>query len=590
VSSVNDSSLLDEILYKTDIIELINEVTPLEKRGKNHFGLCPFHHEKTPSFSVDEEKGLYHCFSCKASGNALTFVKETKGLASGDAIKFLAERLNITIDTKRFDKPNQKYFNINQEALNFYQVVLNHTKSGNEALNYLLNRKLSKATIEQFEIGLAPNQKDALYQALVQKNILTSDMIDLGLVREDETVYDLFRNRIMFPLHDEEGHVVGFSGRTYEEKDNHLSKYMNSPQTILFEKSEVLYNLHKIKQVVKETKRVVIFEGFMDVIAAHQAGIKEGVAVMGTALTDKHIKKLKALTNTVILCFDGDQAGQDATKKFILDLEKAHFEVKVVKLEEKMDPDDTIKKHGAKHFQKLVDEALDSKLYIYTKLKENVNVKQITEIEQFKKRIFDLIKDSSSLIQDFYLRKMSEDLGISFDILIQDFKEVKKRVIPKYKQLPQIEITDKFKKAERGLIYYFFKDRYYEKKFRSEFKDIMFSDKHARDIQLEIFEYYRLNKHGLCIVPALFMHYLNDAQKAYFKRYIELKDYPHDEQEFEDYLSVMREQNRRAEVAVLKDKLKVALTIEEKIQYRKEIDAIIKEAKHGKRKNYSGTH
>lgn len=587
--NINDS-IVDEILYKTNIVDLISEVTPLEKKGKNHFGLCPFHHEKTPSFSVDEDKGLYHCFSCKASGNAITFVKETKNISSQQALEYLANRLNIEYTSQTKSNPLSKYYAINQEASQFYNIVLNHTSLGKDALAYLKNRGLKKETIEFFDIGLAPNQKDALYQTLIQKSFLTSDCIDLGLIKEDQTVYDMFRNRIMFPLHNEEGDIIGFSGRVYEASNDNLAKYMNSPQSQVFEKSDVLYNLNRIKPFVKEKNRLVIFEGFMDVISAYQAGVKEGVAVMGTALTEKHIQKLKKYTNQIILCFDGDQAGQDATKKFIMDLNRAKFEVKVALLEEKLDPDDTIKQYGAAHFKKLIDEAVDANLYLYESFKKHVSKNQITEIEQFKKRIFEMIKNESSVISDYYLRKLSSDFDISLDILQQDFASIKKTYTPTYKKIPRVDITDKFIKAERGLIYYFFKDRYYERRFRSEFKDIMFNDKHARDIQLEIFEYYRLNKESLCIVPALFMHYLTEDKLAYFKRYIEQKNYPHDEKEYEDYLKVMREQNRRSEITLLKQKLKDAMTVEEKIQYRKEIDAIIKEANHGKRKNHSRTH
>lgn len=587
--NINDS-IVDEILYKTNIVDLISEVTPLEKKGKNHFGLCPFHHEKTPSFSVDEDKGLYHCFSCKASGNAITFVKETKNISSQEAIEYLANRLNIAYKGQTKTHPLSKYYAINQEASQFYKIVLNHTNLGKEALDYLKKRGLNNETIEFFDIGLAPNQKDALYQTLIQKSFLTSDCIDLGLIKEDQTVYDMFRNRIMFPLHDEEGNVIGFSGRTYESSSDHLAKYMNSPQSQVFEKSEVLYNLNRIKPFIKEKNRIVIFEGFMDVISSYQAGIKEGVAVMGTALTDKHIQKLKSYTKEIILCFDGDQAGQDATKKFIQDLTKANFTVKVARLENKLDPDDTIKTYGANHFVKLIDEAVDSNLYLYDYYRQNVSKTQITEIEQFKKRIFEMIKHESSVVTDYYLRKLSHDFEISLDILQQDFASIKKTYTPTYKKIPRVDITDKFIKAERGLIYYFFKDRYYERRFRSEFKDIMFNDKHARDIQLEIFEYYRLNKESLCIVPALFMHTLSEDKQAYFKRFIEQKNYPHDEKEYEDYLKVMREQNRRSEITLLKQKLKAAMTVDEKIQYRKEIDAIIKEANHGKRKNHSRTH
>ncbi|MFW6319811.1 MAG: DNA primase, partial [Bacillota bacterium] len=317
----NHDSVIDEILYKTDIVELISEVTKLEKKGQNYFGLCPFHHEKTPSFSVSEDKQLYHCFSCKASGNAITFVKETQNVSSSEAIKTLAKRAGVKLNTDQFSSPNQKYYTINQDAKAFFKVTLTHTKLGQEALEYLNNRGITQDLIDTFDLGYAPRKKDSLYTAMQNKDHLKSDLLDLGLIKEADDVYDMFNDRIMFPLHDHEGRVVGFSGRIYKTHDK-MAKYMNTPATIIFEKSKVLYNLHRAKQHIKQQKRVVIFEGFMDVIKAHLAGVPEGVAVMGTALTDHHIKHLKSLTNTVVLCFDADQAGKDATRKFIDDLSR----------------------------------------------------------------------------------------------------------------------------------------------------------------------------------------------------------------------------------------------------------------------------
>ncbi len=579
---------VDDILKATDIVELISEVTPLELRGKNHFGLCPFHHEKTPSFTVNEDKQLYHCFSCKASGNALTFVKETKQLSSSAAIKYLAERANITIEQSAYQSPNQKYYTINQDASAFFKLNLLHTKDGVEALEYLKQRQIDKRVIEVFDLGVALNKKDALYQALKKKDYLDSDLMDLGLIQDDQAIYDLFRNRIMFPLHDHHGNVVGFSGRTFHAETK-LAKYMNSPGTVVFEKSKVLYNLHRAKKAIKETKRVVIFEGFMDVIAAYRAGVEESVAVMGTALTKDHINHLKSLTNHVVLCFDGDQAGMDATRKFLTDLEKAQFEVSVAALSAKTDPDDYLNKHGNKAFKKLIDDAVSGKDYLYAFYKQDVDFDKITEIERFKKLIFTMIAPMSNVEKNHYLSQMSQDLNISYDVLIQDFNETKRKHLPAAKRIPTIEITDKFKKAERAFIHYFLKDEYYVRKFRHEFNDFMFSDKHARDIKLAIFEYYTFHK-GSCIVPDLFIETLTEQEKAFFNTYIKRSNYPYDEKEYEDFLKVMREHRKRSQIKRLNEKKQHAETLELKIKIQKEIDQLTKEAKHGKRKNSSRTY
>ncbi len=585
--SKQEASNLDAILKQTDIVELINEVTALKQRGKNHMGLCPFHEENTPSFSVSEEKQVYHCFSCKRSGNALTFVEETQNLPRGEAIRYLAERAGIDYTPGRKD-PNEKYYTLNQSALDFYKVHLNHTKSGREAFHYLIDRGLSKETLDTFGLGLAPDKKDALYRALKDKGHLESDMRDLGLIGGEDTPYDIFKDRVMFPLHDESGRVVGFSGRTYKEGVK-TAKYMNSPSTPVFEKNKVLYNIHRIEREAKEKDRIVIFEGFMDVIAAHQAGVREGVAVMGTALSPTHIRMMRRLSERAVLAFDGDQAGRDATRRFIGELAKGGFTVYVAELPDKLDPDDYIKKEGAQAFKTLINQAKSASEFLYGEHLRGVNLSRITEIESVKKRIFSLIASLSRVEQDYFLTKLSQDLDIEKRTLEEDFQQKRRHQPPEYKKIRKVEVTDKFKRAERAFIHYFLKDEYYSRRFRREFDDVTYIDRAARDIQFEIFEYYDFNRQS-CIVPELFIERLTDEQRTYFEKYIDYKHYPYHEDEFEDLIRVMREYTRRNRINTLKKRLEQAESIDEKIRYRKKIDAIIKEVSHAKRKNHSGTH
>ncbi len=580
-------SLADKILEATDIVELINEVTPLEKKGKNHMGLCPFHQENTPSFSVSEDKQLYHCFSCKASGNAITFVKETKNMMSKDAMKYLADRANITMSSEYFkDDPLQKYYDINQEAQDFYKVYLQHTKSGQAALKYLQKRELSGKILDKFDIGLAPAQGDSLYQALRKKEILKSDMQDLGLVGENDNVYDVFRNRIMFPLHDQRGRVVGFSGRIFSD-DQKTAKYVNSTKTATFEKNKVLYNLHRASKAIKEQDRAVLFEGFMDVIKADSVGIHEGLATMGTALSKEHVRLISSITKTLVLCFDGDDAGQEATRSMIDTLKNTPLSIYVTKLPHKVDPDDFITQEGPEAFHRLIDEAISADEYSYDYLFAQTNTEKLTDIERFKKQIFKLIGNKSNVEQGHYLNKLAEDLGVPVATLELDFRTLHKDTIPTYKKIEKIEVPDKFLKAERSFIHYFLKDEYYARRFRSEFEDVTYIDKAARDIQFEIFEYYDLNRQS-CIVPALFYdNKLSSKQKEYFDRFIKWHEYPYHEAEFEDLLGVMREYTRRNKIENLKKQLKACETDEAKFKIKKKIDRMIKEANHGKRKNYS---
>ncbi len=581
-------SITDEILKHTNIIDIIQEVTPLEKKGKNHLGLCPFHQENTPSFSVSEEKQLYHCFSCKASGNAITFVKETKNLDSKDAIKYLADRANIPLDESfESSHPLKKYFDINALASSFYEVYLNHTKSGQSALGYLQNRNIEQKTIETFNLGLAPNQGDALYQSMRKKEILKSDLLDLGLIGEKDNVYDVFRNRLMFPLHDAKGNVIGFSGRILD-KDKKTAKYINSTNTVTFEKTKVLYNLHRASKVIKEKNRAVLFEGFMDVIKAHDAGVKEGLATMGTAFSKHHTKLIQSYTDTLILCFDGDDAGKEATMSMVNDLKQTNLNVYIAKLPSALDPDDYIDKYGAKKFQHLIDNALSQDEFLYEEYLNIVNPDKLTDIERFKKRVFSLIDKKSNVEQGYFLNKMADDLKVPFETLALDFKAVKKDHVPTYKPIEKIEVTDKFRRAERGFIHYFLKDEYYARRFRHEFEDVSYIDKAARDIQFEIFEFYDFNRQT-CLVPKLFIDALPSKQKQYFEKYIHFETYPYHHEEFEDFLMVMHEYTKRNRIKTLRKQLKECVTLEEKITLRKKIDTMIKEENDGKRKNNSRT-
>jgi len=575
-------NFLDTVLNKNNIVDIINEVTPLEKQGSSYLGLCPFHDEKTPSFRVSEDKQVYHCFGCKASGNAITFLKDYKGYTSQEAIKELADRAGLEYRQTQTETIKDKYFTVNKEALNFFKVVLNHTKEGLTALEYLNQRKIDQSLIDTFDIGLAPNQKDALYKALKQKEYLDSDLLDLALIRDDETIYDFFRKRIIFPLHSEEGEVLGFSGRVFD--DAQTAKYVNSPQTPVFEKHKVLYNLHRAKKTIKEKKRVVILEGFMDVIAAHKAGITESVAVMGTALTDYHIRTLKRYAEEIILCFDGDRAGIDATLKFIETLKQAKVPVSIVPFDEGVDPDEFIQTKGAELFRTKVDQALTQEEFLYQYHKKQVNFNKLTEMEKFKRKVFDLIKTIPRTEQNYFLKMLSDDLDMKVEHLEQDFKQINKYVkIPNYERIKQVDITDKFIRAERGFIHYFLKDEYYSRKFRKEFDETtMYIDKSARDIQFEILEFYALNRQS-CIVPKLFIERLTPAQKRYFEEFIDYDQYPYNQDEFEDFIDVMHEYLKRQKIKTFKKKMKETDSIQEKIRLKQAIDQITKEANYGKR-------
>ena len=473
-------ALIEEVLQKTDLVDLVGEKVTLSKQGKSYFGLCPFHHEKTPSFSVEPERGIYNCFSCGEKGNAITFKQKTENLSFMEALEDLAIRAHIDFNFTAYKKenPNKKYYEINADAKNFYKLYLTNTKQGQVAKEYLKQRGITDDIIQFFDLGLAPNEFDLLHKTLTSKGILVTDLYDLGLVKEgsNDRFYDLFRERIIFPIHNEKGNVVAFSGRTYIEGDS-SAKYINSPQTKVFTKSNILYNLHNAINEIKRIDRITLFEGYMDVFAAHRAGIFDGVASMGTSLTREQVRIIKSHTNNVTICYDGDPAGKEATVRAIKLLEAENMSIKVVTLPDRMDPDDYITKHGANALKEYVNNQWqDTFEYQYSSNKEHLDFTKMLDLERFKKTVFDMISNSSNAVIEKYITELSKDTNISVDSIKQDFNQyAKKDVTQDRRQYTQkVEIESKYVFAERRLLNYFLLDSMYLQKYRQELGPVFF--------------------------------------------------------------------------------------------------------------------
>ncbi len=319
-------AVIEEVRTKTDIVDLVGEYVQLTKRGKNWFGLCPFHGENSPSFSVSEDKQLFHCFGCGASGNAITFVMDIENSPFPDAVIKLASRTGIEIDSDiseatgspRRQEKFKPMFEAHELAANFYSHLLLNTVEGEKAFQYLEKRGFTRESIEKYGIGWSLDDFGALSDLLKRKkfDMLEMERAGLCIMKNDGSgFFDRFRGRIMFPLHDDNGRVVGFSGRTLLGGKEE-AKYLNSPETPIFEKSQLLYNLHNARLNVRKTGKVILFEGFMDTISADRVDVSNGVAVMGTSLSDAHLIKLKRIAKEVIICCDGDDAGWEAAKRF----------------------------------------------------------------------------------------------------------------------------------------------------------------------------------------------------------------------------------------------------------------------------------
>lgn len=436
---------INQIREAVDIVDLIGEYVQLKKQGRNYFGLCPFHGENSPSFSVSTEKQIFHCFGCGAGGNIFTFLMDIEGYSFVESAKVLAEKGNVPLDVEinkdsnRSNMPagSQQMIEAHDLLRKFYHHLLVNTKEGQDALEYLLKRGFTEETIEKFQIGYSLDSWDFVSKFLLKRGFPAEYMEQAGLIiyrEKDESYFDRFRNRVMFPIMDHQGNTIAFSGRAMGDDE---PKYLNSPETPIFNKSKTLYNFHHARPHIRKKEQAVIFEGFADCISAVGAGVENAVATMGTALTDQHIQLLKRNTDQILICYDSDSAGLNAANRAVDMLQNHEFSVKVALMPDNLDPDDYIKEFGEKSF---VSEVIGASLtYMafkmhYLRRGKNVNNEgdRIQYIEEVLKEISRLL---NAVERDHYLRQLSSEFSLSLDALEQQqrqvfFTERKKGTLP----------------------------------------------------------------------------------------------------------------------------------------------------------------
>ena len=343
---------IERLREESDIVAIISEYVSLKKNGKNYWGCCPFHSEKTASFSVTPDKGFFYCFGCQAGGNVFNFIMKIENITFFEATRMLAQKINLPLPQKEKtkeellrDKQISLLYKINATAKDFFFACLTKTNYGKSATAYLKKRGLSDEVINEFQLGFAPNYWDKLSQAFVKRGFTETDLLQAGLVleRKQGGIYDRFRNRVIFPITDEKNRVIGFGGRVL---DDSLPKYLNSPETVVFNKRQTLFGLAKAGKYIKEKNQALIVEGYMDVISAYNAGIKNVIASLGTSFTVEHGKKLLKYTDNFIFAYDSDNAGQNATLRALAIVKKIGAKVKVLSIPDGKDPDDYIKKYG----------------------------------------------------------------------------------------------------------------------------------------------------------------------------------------------------------------------------------------------------
>ena len=575
--------LFDEVVEKSDIVDVISDYVQLSKAGKNYKGLCPFHGENTPSFVVSPDKGIYKCFGCGEGGNVVSFVSSLEAISYPQAILKLAKRAGIETnivlpsDESIQDAKFKNEFDILEFSKGFYHYYLNHTKEGKVALAYLHDRGMSDETIAKFGIGLAPSYSDALVKTLANNRYSLEVAMKLGLLNEHNgQYYDRFKSRIMFPIFDKIGHVVGFSGRVFLEGDTHLGKYVNSPESPIFQKGKLIYHLNDAKLAIRRYNRVLLFEGFLDVISAVEAGFVESVATMGTALTDDHSRELRRLTDQIILCFDGDKAGLAAANKAIPILMAQNFSVSVVEIPNKMDPDEFIKTHGKEAFSKLIDQAIPAIDYQYRYIKRQFNLEFVSHREQFKRQIYHFAYTlQSHTLQELILKKLAYDISIGEQSILQEFNSSKSQVYKNANinnnknenlQIHSRQVRDtKYERSEKMLIHYMLKERRVALQVEKELNGYL-NDPTRRNIVLYILDYYTTHE---TMNLQYFLNWIDEALvKPITDIIFECESLPPlgSDEVIYDLISVVKEYVYRAQMERLKKQISEATLDHEKLE------------------------
>lgn len=541
------------IQRKANIVDIIRDYVPLTQRGKNYFGICPFHDDHNPSMSVSPEKGVYKCFVCGNAGNVFNFVMEYEKVSFYESVKIVADKIGVSIDISTSKKENTKkspLYDIYNIAYKFYQNNIN-TVYGKDAKKYLLNRKIDEDVIKNFNIGLSLSDSE-LCNALKAKGFKDDDIVSSGVaVQNGNNIYDIYKNRIMFPLYDLEGNVVGFSGRIYNQKSE--SKYINTKETEIFKKGELLYNYHIAKKEARKEKNIIVVEGFMDVIRLSTIGIVNVVATMGTAVTKHQLNLIQKLAPNIILMFDGDKAGEKATNAFIELANGNDSNIKVVRLEDNLDPDEYILTKGKDKMIYNLSHAQSVYDYKLSSYKENIDFNDSKEVSNYiNVMIKEFEKIDDDIVREIEIKKLSESTNVSYDLIKSKLKEKEKNLIITHKT-KNIKIN-KYEKASKYILYRMINDNnmilYY-------FNNLSYLPNDTeRKLASEIVLFYKkFNSFNL----SDFIIYLED-KKELINLVVDISDLKYTEDELNDnidnYFDVIKESLYNNQIKKLTSELK----------------------------------
>ena len=517
--------LIEEVRTSNDIISVIGSYIRLQKKGKNHMGLCPFHNEKTPSFSVSQQKQMYHCFGCGVGGNVYTFIMEYENYTFVEAVKHLAQNAGIELPQQEYSAEARKradlrtkLLEINKEAAKYYYYQL-RSENGQAAYKYLIDRGLSEQIIKDFGLGYASAYSDDIYQYLKRQGYNDQQLKESGLIsyNEQRGPFDKFWNRVMFPIMDANNRVIGFGGRVMDGGKN-TAKYLNSPESRIFDKGKNLYGLNFARRSRKE--HIILCEGYMDTIVLHQAGFTNAVASLGTALTPGHASLLKRYTKEVLINFDSDEAGNNATLNAIPILKDAGISVKVIDLNPHKDPDDFINALGPEEFKKRIDNARNSFFFEIDMLEKNYNLNDPEEKNSFFDEIANkLLTFTEELERNFYMEAVAKEYMIDVNLLARRVNKLGYDTVIGSKQpvRGQKNVRRGKKKADNAIIksqqllltWLIEKPELYDK-----IKDFIVSEDFTEGIYYEVAEIvFKLLEEEKAVVPAKIINYFQSVEE-----------------------------------------------------------------------------
>ncbi len=560
---------LNNIRSSVNIVDVVSKYIPLNHKGSNYWGVCPFHSDTNPSLCVSPDKQIYTCFVCHKTGNAFNFIMDYEHVSFMEAVRKVADQANIKVDINVPVKKsiNSNLYKIYEDSSKIYQNNIN-TTIGSDAKKYLVNRGITEDIIKEFGIGLSLKKRDVLVKSLSNKYEI-KDLIESGLVIKNESgMFDAYQNRIMFPLWDLEGRIVGYSGRIYDTTEG--SKYINSKESKIFKKGELLYNYHKSRDIVRELDTVFVMEGFMDVIASYKVGVKNTVAMMGTAVTKIQANLIKRMANNIVLLFDGDDAGAKATMRSIDELLSIGVTPKVVRLEDNLDPDEYINKYGKDAFINKINNPINIMDFKLNYLKKDKNLSSDVEKAKY---VNDILKELQNINDDVLieltLKKLSLESGLDIEFLksklVKEEKEVKeikedKKVITK---------MTKYDIAEKELLYYMLKNS----------EAILVYNEHVTNIRnvkyrilaRKVLQFYK--EFGKIDLAAFLDSLAGDEEDLKVVGEITSMDLKEDitKKDLMDYADVIMEGNYKDEIKRLEEEMSKTDILEEKVRLSEEI-------------------